>query len=912
MSIYEDVAAAIVRKRRAELESLPEDRRRTVVTSIIKKLRTKSEDELIQYMSARKPGLTPEMATSLNQAQQMRRVTESAPPMERFGPGAVRLPRGPVQDIERAAELQQLGVETGTPLPAGDIQLGFGADQAESLRNVLSQQYQTPVTVFRRGQDVLYLDPTDKVIKRAEPNMLGAAGHGLPIAGDVAGTVLGGMGAATITRNPLTITAGESAGSAAGAGTGEFLRLATGKFMGIHDLTWPDVYKRAGKVGAAAGVTTGVVGGAVVTTKGLRNFIKGGIFTHDEALKHGMSTQQADMVLDEINKIIGRKGAVKGTLYKRTDDVTIGSQESRLRGKVEYADDFRQRDLTDQLGAVEAFERIAPPRSSAQTLNDMAEQQVKHRAAQAKGVVARTKNEFRTQMDDISRVRKKMAGQPTRNTILEKRKAFKEAEDKAWEDMRAMGKFDPQTETFGINIPIGKEARQVRQIYERQADTAITNVPQTNIFRKGAKGADLADYQREISRLKTRMREKSKYGQDPDLDIRDLNKTIKALVKDRDDALVKSGRTDLLNEIKNAEQKTAEFHDIFEKSVIGDLTEKTSKGTYKIKDPDFVDTILRGGGDEADQLLRVINDQPTLMNKWKEALADDYKTNVIAKMRPLRGGKFEKEELAERSLQWFDNNEEVLSRFFTKQELNQIRKTGDIAMVVKKQVEQEKRILKNAEQRWGKGKLASLDPENLIKFVTNEAGSFTTPNGRGIQASISKVKYVKGITRNHPEVWDRFKSDFALDLRKSTFDPETGFIKPKQLSDIVHKKGDVIEAIMGKEYRKNLETINDTVQILNRQGKILSDPESREAILQTFRAGPAPPLTRRGRAFTAIVRLDNRQAHKAMARAILNPEDMAKMADVAEHNVITRRTLELLASVGLITDDEFQARLSEQ
>ena len=143
-------------------------------------------------------------------------------------------------------------------------------------------------------------------------------------------------------------------------------------------------------------------------------------------------------------------------------------------------------------------------------------------------------------------------------------------------------------------------------------------------------------------------------------------------------------------------------------------------------------------------------------------------------------------------------------------------------------------------------------------------------------------------------------------------DPETGFLKPKQLSDNIHKNGDVIEAIMGSQYRKNLESINKVVQILNRQGKIVSEPEAREAIIQTLRAGVAPPLTRRGRAFTAVVRLDSKAAHKSMARAILDPDEMVKMAELAEHNAVTRRSLELAGSLGLITDDDFQELTSER
>ena len=909
MTIQEDIAKAIVRKRHAELAGLPPEQRAEVVTGILDRLNEKSEDELVTFFSARQPGISPELESEMETQAGILKQQEAVagvrgrPPGERrlFQPGEtlpldVQASRLDTRKQQQEAELQELGVSTREPLPGGDIELGFGADQVESLTNALTKQFGEPVTVFRRGQDVLYIDPTDDVVKKANPNMLGSAGQGLPVAGDVIGTVGGGLTAGALTKNPAGIVAGETIGSTAGTGTGEYLRLMIGRSIGANDLSLPEIYMRAGLEGGKAGVATAVTGGMIASTKGLRNFLKGGIFTKNEALKQGFSSKEADIIVDEVNKILKGKATVKGTLFKKTDDILVGNQEAQVRKNIAHAADFVERDLADQRAAAKALGMVTEtPKGGKMTVSDVAAQQVRRRTTQARAIAAKNASQLKSQLDEIGRVRKELVGEPTRNVLIEKSKATQNSVDEAWESVKQLGGFNAKTNSYGIDIPIGDETKLLRKVLKRRSDTATTKVTTDKIFgAKKKKAADLADYSREISDLKSEIRTARKNRQFGNPQISDMEKAVKAMEADRRAALTKIGRQDLIESIEQAEKATASFHKTYNRSIIGDLTKKNENGVFTIQSTDFVDKMLKGSGEEADQLLQVIGDAPSLMMKWKEGIADAYKRKAF------KNGVFNRTQ----SDQFIEQNAEVLKRFFEPTDIAKFKQTGKLAELVKKQDAQMTRILRNADSKFGRGKLKSLDPDKVVDFVTNNTGSFATPSGRGIQVSLNKIKYVKGITKSQPEVWRRFQSDYSDALRKSLMDPEKGFVNPKAISDAVNKKGDVIAEVMGPKYLDDLRKVNKVIQILDRTPKLLTTSEARAGIIQVIRSGAAPPLTRRGRAFTAAVIFDTKRAHDVIAKALLDPSTMGQVAKLAEHSTLNREAIELAVSLGIITSND--------
>lgn len=915
MPLYEDIARSVLRQNEPELQKMSPEGRKAYVGNVVKMLSQKSEDELISFLSAREGRVSPEI-TQRQQYLESRGVTqEPARGSYLMGEAAPELV-SEQQNLAKKAQLQSIGVQTDQPLPAGDVEMGFGVDQVESLTNVLTQHFGTPVTVFRRGEDILYLDPTDDVVKRAEPNMLGSLGGGMVAAGDIAGTVGGGAVGAAVAKTPAGVVAGEAVGSTLMTGLAEYSRLLIGRAMGVHDLSHTDMAKQAGIVGGKAGAVTAATGGIIATAKGVKNFIKGGIFTKEQALKHGLTTKEADAVIDEVNRLIKGQGEIRGTLYKRGGDAVAGSAEAQIRKNIKHAGDFLERDLADQQALTKALDVVTKPSevSGGKAIQEVAESQLRKRVSAAGKIVSRNVKELDRQLSNISSISKEAVGEKTRDVLIKKSKAVKTAADAQWTKVQEIGGYNKAKEIYNIPVPAGENIKNVRSILERRSSTATTKITKggtSKIFAKDSakKPADLADFNRDISDLRTEIRSAYKSRQFGDPQTRDMEKALDAMVADRKLALIKSGKGDVLKQIEKAEDATADFYKTYRRSVVKDLTEKTDSGVFKIKSKEFVDKMLKADPEEAKQLLDVIGDNPSLINKWKEGIADAYKREAIEGIKPLQGRKLsteQRKELTGKIGKWVNERRENLELFFSKEELDQFAKTGGLAVKVKKQTEQYQRILKNVASKYGRGKLTSLDPDNLVKFVTNNTGSFSTPTGRGVQTAASKIRTVKGITKNYPGAWKAFQDEYSSTLRKELVHPETGFIKPQAISDMVNKNPDIVKEMMGEQYLKDLSSINKVSQILAREPVSLSGDEFRAGVIQAIRSGAAPPLTRRGRAFTAAVIFDTKRAHDVMAKGLLNPETMHKIAELSKHNRITRETVELAASLGMISEDVFQ------
>ena len=360
---------------------------------------------------------------------------------------------------------------------------------------------------------------------------------------------------------------------------------------------------------------------------------------------------------------------------------------------------------------------------------------------------------------------------------------------------------------------------------------------------------------------------------------------------------MKSGNEKLLKSIEAAEKKTAEFHKTYNRSIVGDLTKKGENDLFEIQGKDFVNKILKGSPDEAQQLINAIGDKPTLMAMWKEGVSDAYKQAAF------KSGKFNREA----STKFLKSHKPVLDKFFGADDIAKLEKTGALSEKIAKQSAQLKEFTAVANKKWGRGKLKSLDPNNLVNFVTNNTGSFIKGKGmseQGIQVAVNKIKYVKGfLKKNHPAAWQELKDNFSEQIRKASIDIKTKEVSAASLNKIVSNQKDEIIELMGKDYYKDLVKVNNAVQLAGKKLTKLSDQEVKQGVLAVARAVVAPPLTRRGRALTAANIFETRWARRKIADALLDQSTIRKVAEAAEHKTLTRQAAELYISLGLIGED---------
>lgn len=919
MPLSTDISRLVIRQNRELLGRLNPGERVGAVNKIVKKYMSLSQDELISVISPSSKTPDPELQKTIDRIAITNRMQSIGVPEPQVQEMNRKLASGEISE----QELQGLGVLTREKLPSGNIDIGFGFNQEESLSNVLTKYYseklgqQTDVTVFKRGSDLLYIDPVDGRVILANASGVGAVGEALPVVGDIAGTIGGGI----IGGKKLGIKgaiASESIGSSVGTGVFEFLRLLTGKAFGVHDRSIGDMLKKSGYEGAKAGAITATTGGLFSAVKAFNNFRKGLIYNKEEAIRSGMTNTEADAVINEMNRILGDKkfALTKG---KKGTDVVAQSAEAELRSTTEHAQKFKNRDVADETAILSALNKITSAgveRKGTGLVGEVAGRQVNKRLRQARSVVAASKLKFQSAIDNLGKTVKEEVGEPTRQFLTKAQVVAKNSLEKTWQKVRETGGFNESTKKYNIPIPEGSGILKRKKIINRQIETATTGiVPQTKrkivgIEKKGVikKKQDLADYNDELAILRKQQRIANKNQQFGDIDTKALGDFISIMEGNRRIQLVKAGKVKLLNAIESAEKKTARFHEAYNRSFIGDMTAKNDKGVFVIKSKNFVDTVLRGSGDDADQLLRIIGGKPPLMAKWKEGIADAYKRDVIDKIKPLKGQVSDvstRAELRDKTTKWIGKNKDMLTRFFSENEIKNLSKTGDLAVLVRKQVNQMKRVVREANDIWGKGKLKSLDPEELVRFVTNSnAGWARVFNLGGIQSSVQKIKYVKNITKNYPAAWREFQDDFLSGIRKQMLDVKTGKVDLGKISTMVENNAEQIIEIAGKDYYKNLVTINNAKKLFDKAIKKLGPSEAEAGIIQAIRGGIAPPLTRKGRVFTALLIFNKKSHHKTLADIMLDPGSMQRLASLAEHNGTKRQALELATSLGFIHGED--------
>lgn len=891
--LYVDFANSVLANRSAELASMDEAKKKETVLSVFRQASEMSELNIQQDV----PKQEIESAKKL--------TAEGKGKWQRFG--TTERAKSIGAEREKDINLRQSGVDVDRELPAGDWKLGFGINPTADVKKVLSDHYETNVPVFMSQGELLYIDPEKKRPVKVNLDIGAQAGKGLPVFGDIAGTVLGKSPQGFV----MKAVAKETIGSGSGAAIGELVRLTVGQMAGVHDLTPDEIALQSAKVGGEASLWTGGIGTGVAGVKGIQNLRKGGIFTKDEAMKWGFSAEEADQLIAEVNEIIKRGGSnkeIKATLYQKTGDVDIGARQAQLERRSEYAKDFAEREVSDQSAAREGLEVLSRPEVAPLTgregVEDIAASRVSKRVEQGKQIVNENAANLERQLDEMSKVQKETVGDQTVAFLQKKKDTVKAAEKKAWKDAETTGGYNEGTGRYGINIEEGANTKATKAKFKEESTEAWTDLVDTGITSiykggKEVKVSDLANINTELSRLRNMRRIASNNQNMSGTQLRDLNKVIKAMEADRKSALIKSGKSDLLQKIEDAEAATILFHEKYKRSVVGDLLAVNDKGVSKIKSEQFVDNMLGRDKAEVAEFMTLIGDNPELKALWKDGIVNAFQRKAFSNGRysPRTGVEFIRQK-----------RHVLKAAGFTNQEIKQFGKTGRLAEKVAKQKDQLKKFKDKVNTRWPSGKIASTSPMDMTKFITGGTGTWKTPSGVNIKNRLDKIQTVKNFTRNEPAAWQTIKNDFKRSIHDDIIDLKTGNIDANKLSTWVEDAGNekVIKMVMGSKYYDDLMKLNKVVKMINLESRTLVADEGHKALIQGVRAAVAPPLTRRGRAFTAALTWDSRRSHRVMADAILDEKIMGDIAELSEHDKWSRIFFEKLASVGFnIPSTEF-------
>jgi len=825
------------------------------------------------------------------------------------------------------AKLESMGIDINRETPVESWKVGLAETPEAGLQRLLSDYYKKQIPVKKIEGEYVYQDPTDGKLVKADIGNVAGVLAATPDIADVAATIA--LPEKSLLTNPIKKEVGTSG---LASGVGELVRLTAGNVVGANNLDAGEIVSLAAKKGGLNAALTGIGGGAYKLIKGIDNFFRGGIFTHEEAAKQGIASQYADEVISEANKIsrqVAEGAKIKPTSYQKTaavgaGDVNLGAVEADIRKRPEFAQDFANRDAANKEALSRSVEGLNKqevlPLIDKGDISAIAARKMSERTAKMEGIVEPNVQKNLQDIKQYGGAPYEGVGDTTKEFITKADKVAKGKEIAQWQKVKEIGGYNSETKKYGIDVPEGKLTQKLKRQLAEQSRESSTQVGKKaagdifvggvgkpsqksetqiqkimtrvnkNLADKKLKKGDLEYVNAEISSLKAELRSKSSNQAFTDSQKRQVSRVIDALESDRNQYLTKTGRGDLIEQIQKAEAETRKYHEVFDRSKIGDLLSVNKNGVPKIKTDEYIDNILKGDITEAQQLKRVIGKDPATELKFKEGIADKYTRAVYD------DGKFNR-----KASDKFLNNP-VFGEFFTKAEITGFKRRGDFAEKVASQVKRLEQFKKTAKARFGTAALAKTDSRSLVKNILGDSKLFTL-GAKERKDAVGKVKYIKNMFANHPQALSQFKNEYNRKISESLLDSD-GLVKSGALDKLVSdsKMMEIAAEINGKKYVGNLKTLNKMNKIIDKKAMNLSTDERGRIIEQALRGAYFAPLSRRGRVFSAYLTWDSRATKRIMKEALLDDAVMAKMAELSKSKKWTREFFEKSASLGLYGD----------
>ena len=822
----------------------------------------------------------------------------------------------PIVDVDEL-ELRRARASTGIvrrEMPSGmGFKLGLSAEPIKDMQRLLKQELgqDVPIRWDRNTQTFQYLDPkTRRITNAVFPELEKMAGETPVIAGDIAGTVTGGVVGSRVGQPIL----GEAAGSAGGVFLGEYIRLGTGKLMGMNQsMGWDDVAIAAGKKAGIAGGITGVFGKLSQFGHAVVNFRAGRTSVDEIADKFDMTAQDVNKAVAHVDEILQRKGPIRPTdrpiltTSKRSGDETLLSDEQKLRGEKDFGPAFFERDKQDLANLTQAFDEITPIGTTSKDPARFADKVRTGRTDRAQQAVSNARDTLNQKLARLGTHPEGSTADTVRRAIEDKRvlihgdKGYLQNLHNQW---RKLAGVNPSQTRSQIQIPMGSQTRKLLGIFREERKGALlkgTIAARRGIFTKKylkSKNADLVDLQRSISDIRSILRAKEKGDSTiSDAQAKQLKRLIGPLTKDRDAYLQAHGRDDLLNAIRFADDETKFAADLLDRSIVGDLMAKRN-GRYSVRSADvFESGFIKRGGEESRQIYAVISNNPEALRSWRGEIVEKYKREVLEEKSLLDEGLVAR---SKKHKKFMENYRESMEPFFSKKEMAQMEGIGGAAKVLEqseKLYQNKLRMLNTPTTATGKDlkRLSSMAPEEVAPWIMG-GDRFGPSRARRFVKLFKNQTGIVESARNG--VRQRFRNSVTAGTGPNARLDPTAFNRELQ------KNKSTFKELFGEQYVMDLAAINDVMQAWTRKGRRLAEPRMQEIVAQTGRVVGAAPLSKRGLAFTAALKFRTLKGREAIRNAMLNPDDLHELVQLAQASSFNRRAFELMGSLGYIGIEE--------
>ena len=789
--------------------------------------------------------------------------------------------------------------------------LGYNEEQKKlAIKNSLSKIYKQDIDVREGPQtgELEYFNP-----KTQQYSLVDKPGMDIGDFGDIGGDalVIGSDLAVTVVGSIFTTPVGGLSLGAIAAGTAEYYRLKWGQehYQVNLDLTDKQLLAEAFKTASISGAAGFIGIGGVKLIKGVNNIVKGRTFSDvDEGVKLAKSTKalEAEQAATSINKTLEDatvKSRLKYTLAEATDDkelLAIQSSFENVRhlGKTEEFSTFGK----NQAEALNEYFKLikqnfgGPTGSTFDTGFAIKEVLEKRNTPVIKNIVKKqevsedllTKKIFK--LPDGS---SKTTGVEFRSIINDLSKTYKSNMDLAGKELDRVTGFK--------TINTDEIAKAISKLSDKEIANLVKVSQVEGVFKKDVfenlanpEGViSLSSARETISTLGKLIREKElglAAGESVDVG------RLKFLKSAFTNQVRKNAGKEYLDELQKFNDLTIAGKELLNNETITKLTVKDIGSKLKIGDEAVFETTFKKGvnnGKTAKEAFDVVSRSPEALKAYKESIFDFYKTKVLVNGKP---------NLSKHNA-FIESYKEPLRIFFNKAEYGKISKIGGLAKNVEKTnkafIQTNKELNKSFE-----GTLLNTSPQEIFKKIY----------GPG---NVGEIRTLKNILAKNPEVYKKFQRDVLTDLNERVFKTDKKYTLGKVLdADAFNKylnggggeRGyrNALKELFGKEYIKNLDILNNALQISSRSAASAQQGVLGSALTDIIRARLGQ-FTFAGRLFTAGRRLATAASNRMIARALLNPDSLKDLIALRKLSKKSKAYSVILAKLGgsifMVQDD---------
>lgn len=845
----------------------------------------------------------------LKQQQLASRTKADTSPIERPTPtpprisgsyaGGLVVRETPQQERER--KLMQEGVDITTGADVGRFGAGFAANKeyarqflqkklTERFSDSLEEGQRVNLRTGKTSGKVEFLNPETNrwtlidEVGITTDDLKDLAGPSIPFAGEVLGATAGFLAGASSGPGAVATAAG---GAGLGGGAGEAARLEVGRRMGVNPgFEGEDIVDQSLETGGKAALGAGIGEGLFRFGKYL--FGSRTPFSPEQAKSLLRESQASNEVINEINERI--KGEFNPTLGQRTGVGEVLDKEASLERGVDLTDARRilGENKQSNISELERFYQTISPEGEAgrsgtgrrieRTFQEGEEQAL----ADARGVERSTRELVDIEAQDIRALDEPLAGKDIREGLVELRDRADRLETDLWKDVETRAGFNADTASSNIQIPrsddldrtvrtLSTEARKaltegeargkkslISRLVEKEEDSIRIldhNGQVMSEIPTSGEPIDLVQVNSAISQLRRQIRVSSKGLSSEDPSVGDAKRLLKSLVRTRNEYLAKND-PELLGAIKDAEMASRTKNRLFNRSIASRYLRETEDGDFVIDDAGVFNSIFSSNnGQAARELGAILNANPQAMQATREHIYSLYKRTVFQNGVP-------DPKLHRR---FMDEYENVISPFFTKGDMDRVRKFGRFGDLVERRANELQNLEKALNSRLP-GKIKKLNSENIVDAVF---GGGKTESG-ATTLNIDDVKKLRRILDVGPkglleDTQSVFRDEISRRIRTN------GVLDAGKLETLLDKQGDKIATLGGPQYRADLKKLLSGLKMIDRRGESLSRG-AEPTLIQFLRTSVLRPLSRTQRRITFGSKLNISHTEAALLEAVTDPD----------------------------------------